>query len=177
MVKGIEDFERLSVSSISQVEPDSVLERLFELMEPDRNYIELALDTLLEPMGSPARQNDANDVSNQTSDPEDVGDQVLTIFTRYLSQGLNGESVVKQPLLNRKQLSSSLTMILRYQGMSESESSEYVDQFIERIQDLTSYQEFVFDKDQMIKDVLSSCDKVIKDVRGSSESQGEEKDA
>lgn len=127
LVKGIEDFERMQFPEQIHIESDDILEEVFERINASKEdgLIVKALSVLL-------------DEEEADASIEEVGRTEVDIFSRFKGALTNA---VIDPLLNRKNTVAALEMLLRFSGVSKSDSVRVTQEFTNKVSILTSFSE------------------------------------
>lgn len=134
LVKGIEDFENLQVPTSIQVEADETLQQLFKLLDSaPGSVIDKAIMTLhteVEP------EDEELEMVSEEGDTEaaEVDNTQISVFTRYVKEG-DGKQF--GPIINRKDITKRLQMLMRFSGVEQQVATEEVEAFMSNIERLT----------------------------------------
>lgn len=123
LVKGIEDFEKLSIDTNPSVEQDSTLEMLFEKVKGAKgSCIDRAISALHSEIPVIEEEEAVEDES------------LVSIFTRFTKEGSNAKY---GPIINKKELSKAMGLMLRFSGKDQGEAATAVTQFTDKLATLT----------------------------------------
>ena len=127
LVKGIEDFEGLTIPGSAPIDADSTLERLFKVLEStDGTYIDKSIATLSE------QSTDAS-----LSQEEEDGSEGINVFSRFEARSIFGEPIKVEALLSRRALHDSLVLMLRFSGKDQTYAQAVSGEVIQYLSRLT----------------------------------------
>lgn len=130
LVKGIEDFEKLSIPDALSAEEDTVLTNLFNtLNSTSGSLIDKAIASLL---------TDANEVEEDVEVDEEVDAININIFSRYIKTLASGEDVKVSSMLNKREVQGLIELLLRFSGEDKSSAINAATKFIEKVTILTT---------------------------------------
>lgn len=126
LVKGIEDFEALSIPETLPAEEDSVLNNLFSTLDSaSGSYIDKAIATL-------------NDSEPEDLVEEDVEDGAeINIFSRFMVSNILNERTQVEALVSKRSLLETLVLLLRFGGMTPDDAQNIASDVAENIAKLT----------------------------------------
>ncbi|MCP8352370.1 TraM recognition domain-containing protein [Candidatus Synchoanobacter obligatus] len=129
LVKGIEDYTSHQIPEVIQVEEDQALQELFALLDKaEGGLIDKSLAIL-----SDMHANKEAQVEEVTDEPVDVA--LVNVFTRYLVEGDANKKI--NAILNRKELSSQLVLLLRFFGEDQGSAQTGADVMLDKVEALT----------------------------------------